>query len=159
MKTNELINQITTSIISANNKMDQEIARIKKNNEMQKLFLAKVNEVVPLLVGMFTKENLEIVSLSTHKIGDSDWKDTDYMHVSLSLKPISEKFKFIKFAGYTKSGSDKNREVLMNRASKLSEKIKLATGLTSVNVNQYSFEIKNDSDIEKKSILVEFWVK
>jgi hypothetical protein len=158
MKTSDLLIQLVDKIVLANKTMEQEIARVTKNNEMQRLFLGKVNEVIPSLVSTLAKEHLEIMKINTSKTGGGDdWRDEDYMHVSLTLEPTSDKFKFIHYSGYTGSGSGKNYKQLSNRASKLSEKIKNGTGLTSVSVNPYSFEIRGDKS--SNLISIEFWVK
>jgi len=157
MDIQDLINDI---IILSDVKLEQEMVKLKKNNEMEKLYLNKINNVIPSLIETLKKENLEIVEIFPRKTGDTiDWADKDYMSVSMSLKPLSDKFKFIKFAGYTKYGSGKNQEALINRASKLAEKINSVPGLISVRVNNYSFEINNESDINNKRILVNFSIK
>lgn len=105
-------------------------------------------------------QNLEISQLSPRKTGiNNDWEDKDYLHVSLQLKPTSNKFKFIKEAGFDKHGNGRNQSKLQERAQKLSEAIKTGTGLDSVSVNEFSFEIKEGHDTSKKTILVVFWVK
>lgn len=143
---------------SSNLKKEQEVERINNNNKKYVTYIDKVKEVIPSLVDVLNKEGFKIESLSPKKTGiGEDWEDDDYMNVSLSLIPISEKVKFIEFSGNTASGESRNKKQRDSRALKLSDAIKSATGLTSVMVNPYSFEVKNKS--EKKRVLVDFWIK
>ena len=72
------------------------------------------------------------------------------------------KMKPIKFAGYTSSGAGKNQKKLDEKAKKIEEYIKNKTCIKSIDVNQYSLEIKNYNVSSSKTqltpkVLVKFF--
>jgi hypothetical protein len=159
MNIEKCIAAIRKNISEVDTEYDNKLVTLKKNFDRNVYYLNKLEDVLPSLTAVLEKEGFEIGQIRPIKTGStSDWMDTDYLSVSLTLIPISDKVRFIKFAGYTKSGAGKNQDALRKKAKKLTEAITNNTiGLFRVDVNSYSFEIKKDG--EKKTVSATIWIK
>lgn len=155
--TNVLIESIQNSISLSKIEMEDKVTKLQQNASIYESFLAKLQSYIPSLVATLEKQNLVIDRLSYHKTGiGPDWEENHCLNVCVTANPANSKFKFIKFAGYTKTGAGKNHDALVNRADKLVEAIKAGTGIEGVQANLYSFEYRDNG---ANNILIDLWLK
>lgn len=99
------------------------------------------------------KMGLQMVDVKAHKIGGDNWNEGDVFELSIRATPISKKFKFIKFAGYTAKGEGKNRVRLDKKARKMEAELAgLSKYIDNVFVNEFSLETDNDDG--KDNVLI-----
>jgi hypothetical protein len=104
----------------------------------------KFNAALPAFTAALAKEGLAVSEVHAGAAP----------RFSVTAVPTSGKFRFLKDSGYMANGSGKNERRLEAKAERLQEIISTATGF-NCNVNQYSLEVKDDSD--RKRVLIEVW--
>ena len=103
----------------------------------------------------FMSLGLKIENIRTRKTGrDYEvWSDDDRLAIEFHAVPVDERFKFIKFAGYTARGNGKNEKTLHTKADKIQSRVASFSGQV-VRVNPYSLKILSETD--SKTVLVEW---
>lgn len=157
-------NQITQSKAERAIRLSEEYNAKKLVLDNTNRILDKFETMIPSLNAALSKVHLSLESFRFSKTGcgsdDKTWKEDDAIHFSLNLA-TTNKFKFIKFDGYTKSGSGRNHNRLVEKQEKLEQHIFENCGL-ELRINCYSLEIdtfrRNESPINK-TVLAEFWLK
>ncbi len=86
------------------------------------------------------------------------FKEGDGLVLGITAVAISGKMRFLKFNGYTASGSGKNQKQLRAKAKSIEDVLTAASGFNS-EVNPFSLEYKDAGDQERKSVLIRMWVK
>ncbi len=138
-------------------------------NQLNKIKVEKLNilkEKLPLIVQALEKTGLHLDRLSYHKAVMSEkleyvekYENMKNFDISFVGVPFNEKMKFIKFAGYTKSGSGKNKERLKTKAKKMQDEFTAITGL-KVSINSNSLEYGSshyDSNTKKCVVMYSVW--
>ena len=125
----------------------ESIERIKEETQIK---TQKLNELEDKLFNI--SHNAKKLGLDVRDVTYS-FTDNFKLSVSLQLTSISEKFKFIKFAGYNSSGRGLNHKRLYEKSIKIEEKLRIGVG-NKINVNPYSLEYEDDN--KSKRVLVTF---
>lgn len=114
---------------------DTQIEKIKSECDKQLEGYYKFEKILPNLIKALD---------SVHLLFDSNDFRCKENSVTFHASPTN-KFKFIKFAGYTARGNGKNQERLDQKALKLAEAIKKEIGC-NVGINPYSLEIEKEGE-------------
>src|SRR5574343_593918 len=113
LTTMDLRENIQNLITSIEVKRKQDIERVIYNSDRHSMAMSHLLDILEPLTSTLEKEGFSIVGLLTSKTGlQGDWSESDSLNVSLSLKPVAKKVKFLKVAGFTKSGAYKNDKML-----------------------------------------------
>lgn len=135
--------------------MEAKIKELREFQSMTNIMSNKVIEKVPAIEEVLSKLGLSISEFHFRKTGTGIWEAKDQMVIIVSAIPTNDKFKFLKTAGYTKSGAGRNQLQLSTKAGKLASTIKKATGLQT-SVNEFSLEAAAEN--ETKRVLISMWV-
>lgn len=156
------IEQITANLAAAaakrNDAIEQKYQALKTVQAAIDARTTAFKEKLPALVAALAQVGLEIDTIGFFKTGMNDdrWEERDTLKFGLNLSPTSGKFKFIRFNGYKASGAGRNQEKLDAKAASLVAHITASTGLVHVQVNPFSFELRNEQST--KSIMLDIWV-
>lgn len=148
---------IATRNANAKMTIEEEITRLNKLHANTAQMVAKLESKLPSIVKSLESMGLGIYSMAYWKTGDHKaWTSEDQLRVSITAVPASNKFKFITFDGYDKSGRGRNYKRLEAKRKKIEDTIKSDTCSGDVDVNPFSLEIKNENDT--KRILIEMYI-
>lgn len=162
----EKIEQISNQITERYNKdidiLQKKIENLQQLQVFYTVSCTKANSIIKSLSPVLQKMGLEInntFGIGKTGMDSSVLAENDKCTLSLRILPTPEsKFKFIQFAGYTKSGRGKNHERLHERAEKMKNTIlqNLDTTLNvTCHVNLFSLEANRNG--VASSILIDFW--
>ena len=143
-KTLEILNKKRFDALAAYN---AEVSAAEEKLKKTVSGLDKFLELLPRLIAALA---------SVHLVIDSeDPISTSPDSVHFTAKP-TDKFKFIKFQGYTARGEGRNRTALYAKAEKLGKAIGSKIDC-SVGINQYSLEVKDGE--QGKFVLIDVFYK
>ena len=152
----EIENIIDNNLHNSEKECANEIAKLQNQQMKLSNYSHKLKELLPKLVEAFNQIGLEIKNYNHVIHCHNAWhhyNQNERLDVDLQLQPNSNKFRFIKFAGYTAIGTGKNEKLLNAKTSKLKKEIKEKTGV-NIGVNPYSLEYKLNS--KNKFVMVNF---
>lgn len=157
----KLIDEIKDTLLAANKKRaakTEEVISALRTVEGQ--MNERTNRLVTLLAPLqaaLDKQGLRLEDAQCCKTGlPGAWSDGDKLRVSARAVSTG-KFKFLTFRGYTASGKGYNERQLNAKAANLSHALRDGTGLSDVQVNACSLEIREGTP-ESNTVLIEFWV-
>lgn len=119
-------------------------------------FSMKVDRIQDALKAHGLEISVSETNFAKTGLNDNAWLDEDRLRVSLIAVPFSGKFKFLPFRGYDSGGRGKNDERLRAKAACLVAALKEASGLSSVEVNSSSLELRDDND--RKRVMISLWI-
>lgn len=144
------IEQIHTSVA-------QEIAALSHYEQRYTAALTRFdNQILPAIDLALTDSGLALKTLAVCKTGTITkiWQDGDKLRVEIAAVPCSGAFRFIAFAGYKASGSGRNEDALMAKATKIANNF--ARHELVAEVNPYSLEA--DRKGGENRVLITLWV-
>jgi len=147
MENQTIAQQIQFSKDTANSRYQNAVQQLKFNRDALLTKLVLLESKLPSIIEALDSEGLTLQDLSYYKTGmEDDWSSDTKLCVEFRGVPHNGKVKFLTFNGYTSSGSGKNQARLKEKATKLATSLKDKIGMESVQVNEFSLEVKQQAD-------------